>query len=142
MVDPRIYPRIPGVGRVRRDRVRLLVTEPPGSLGASVAPGQFFSGAYGTMKKLAKDYPQRAPGSAGDQRLASYVQQQLSGSEGSQIHGFSVQTEDSTASTAAGDRTLETVTATRPGVGGGTVVIVSHRDATQPHAVADMSGRR
>jgi len=62
-----------------------------------VAPGQFFSGAYGTMKKLAKDYPQRAPGSSGDQRLANYVQQQLSGGKGSQIHGFNVQTEDSTS---------------------------------------------
>jgi len=140
MVDPRIYRGFLVLVAFAVIVFGFSLQNQPGSLGASVAPGQFFSGAYGTMKKLAKDYPQRAPGSAGDQRLASYVQQQLSGSKGSQIHGFSVQTEDSTASTAAGDRTLETVTATRPGVGGGTVVIVSHRDATQPHAVADMSG--
>ena len=94
------------------------------------------------MTKLAKDYPRRAPGSAGDQRLANYVQQQLSGEKGSQIHGFSVQTDDSTAGTPAGDRTLETVTATRPGVGSGTVVVVSHRDATSHTRSPICRGRR
>ena len=140
MVDPRIYRGLLILVAFAVIVFGFSLQSQPGSLGASVAPGQFFSGVYGTMKKLARDYPQRAPGSPGDQRLANYVQQQLSGKNSSQIHGFSVQTADSTTSTAAGDRTLETVTATRPGVGSGTVVVVSHRDATQPHAVADISG--
>lgn len=140
MVDPRIYRGFLVLVAFAVIVFGFSLQNQPASLGATVAPGQFFSGAYATMKKLAKDYPQRAPGSSGDQRLANYVQRQLSGGKGSQIHGFSVKTEDSTLSTAAGDRTLETVTATRPGVRGGTVVVVSHRDATRPHAVADMSG--
>ena len=51
-----------------------------------------------------------------------------------------MQTENFAAQTASGSRVLETVTATRPGLSSGTVVVVSHRDATGSPAVADLSG--
>ncbi len=112
----------------------------PGGLAASIAPGQFFSNTAGTMKWLSGQFPNRAPGSSGDQKLATYVDQQLSGQNGSGITGFSVQTQDFTANTAIGKRILENVTATRPGIGSGTIVVISHRDATASPAIADLSG--
>ncbi|MGH2877817.1 MAG: hypothetical protein ACRDLV_16310, partial [Solirubrobacteraceae bacterium] len=83
---------------------------------------------------LAQRYPNRAPGSAGDRELAGYVADQLQ-----HAGGFSVQTGAFTADTTAGRRTLENVVATRPGLGSGTIVIVSHRDAVGS-GEADLSG--
>ena len=71
MVDPRIYRGFLVLVAFAVIVFGFSLQDQPGSLGASVAPGQFFSGAYGAMTKLAKDYPQREPGSAGDQRLAN-----------------------------------------------------------------------
>lgn len=106
-------------------------------LGTSIAAGQFFSNTAGTMTSLAERFPNRAPGSSGDQGLATYVDQQFATH---QITGFSVRTEETTANTAVGKRVLETVTASRTGLGGGTIVVISHRDATGSPSTADLSG--
>jgi hypothetical protein len=140
MVDPRIYRGFLVLVAFAVIVFGFSLQNQPGGLGTSVAPGQFFSSTAGTMTALAKQFPDRAPGSRGDQGLATYIDQQLSGQDGSGISGFSVQTQDFTANTASGKRILQTVTATRPGIGGGTIVVISHRDATASPAIADLSG--
>ncbi len=112
----------------------------PQAVTSSPSAGQFFSSAYTTMTTLEKQYRDRPPGSETDHNLAAYVAGQLSGQGSSGIRGFSVQTEDYTAQTAAGPQVLENVVATSPGLGGGTIVVVSHRDATGRPATSDLSG--
>ncbi len=51
------------------------------------------------------------------------------GENNSGISGFSVRNDSFSAQTTAGQQTLENVIATRPGLGSGTIVVVSHRDA-------------
>lgn len=106
-----------------------------GPLGTTLAP-QAFSGptAYNTMQMLARQYPNRLPGSAGDRRLAASVAQALR-SDGLLVHRSS-----STAQTTRGPRPLETVTGTLAGPTLGTIVIVAHRDSQRSPAPADLSG--
>jgi hypothetical protein len=134
VVDPRIYRAFLALVAFAVIIFGFSLQNEPHSLGTSIAPGDFFTNAHATVNRLAKEYPDRSPGSPGDQKLAADVAGQLQG------HGFTVQTKDFAAQTASGSRILETVTATRPGLGGGTVVVVSHRDAIGSPAVADLSG--
>ncbi|MGC9220222.1 MAG: hypothetical protein ACP5H2_02565 [Solirubrobacteraceae bacterium] len=99
-----------------------------------------FAQVRSTMATLAASYPRRTPGSPGDLALASYLQAQLSANNPNGIHGFSVRTQSFDAHTPDGPRVLENVVATAPGVGTGTVVLVSHRDASASPATADLSG--
>ncbi len=112
----------------------------PQAVTSSPSTGQFFSDAYGTMTKLASAYPDRTPGSEADRNLATYIDRQLSGQGSLPIKGFSVQTEEYTAKTVDGPQVLENVVATSPGLGGGTIVVVSHRDGTGTPATSDLSG--
>lgn len=103
---------------------------------SSIAAGQFFTGVQGTLDALEQQFPHSAPGSAGDDRLAAYVASYIRG----QVGGFNVQTQSFAADTNAGRRVLENVVATRPGLGTGTIVVVSHRDSSTPSGAADLSG--
>jgi hypothetical protein len=134
VVDPRIYRAFLVLVAFAVIIFGFSLQNQPHSLGTSLAPGDFFADAQATTKSLASEYPDRSPGSQGDQKLAAAVAGQLQG------HGFSVKTENFAAETATGSRVLETVTATRPGLSNGTVVVVSHRDATGSPAQADLSG--
>lgn len=134
MVDPRIYRGFLVLVAFAVIVFGFSLTDQPHSLGTSIAPGQFFSSVGSSMDALAQRYPNRAPGSAGDADLAGYVSGQLQ-----HAGGFSVRTEPFTADTTAGRRTLENVVATRPGLGSGTIVVVSHRDAVGS-GEADLSG--
>lgn len=111
-----------------------LESQPRGA-GGSQTPNQFFSQSYAAMRSLARAYPDRTPGSAGDQALASRVERTLAA-----VKGFRVQTQEWSASTAAGPRVLENVIATSPGVSSGEVVVISHRDAAGSPATASLSG--
>jgi hypothetical protein len=137
MVDPRIYRGFLVLVAFAVIVFGFSLQNRPQGLGTSVAAGQFFSNTESTMDSLATSYPRRAPGSSADQGLANYVAQQFGPGK---IGGFSVRTDDFTANTAAGQRVLETVAATRIGAGTGTIVVVSHRDATASPATADLSG--
>jgi Peptidase family M28 len=86
------------------------------------------------MGNLARDYPSRRPGSAGDDALAGAIAQSF------QHRGFSVSTSSFSGRTVDGTRTLETVTGTRAGLAGGAIVVVAHRDALSSPATADLSG--
>jgi hypothetical protein len=140
MVDIRIYRGLLALVAFAVIVFAFSLQSQPQAVTSSPSAGQFFSGAYTTMTTLAKQYPDRTPGSETDRNLASYVARQLSGQGSSGIHGFSVQTEDYTAQTAEGPQSLENVVASSPGLGVGTIVVVSHRDATGSPAKSDLSG--
>lgn len=135
MLDPRIY-------RASLIAVALAVfvlafslTSQQGPVGSTLAP-EAFNGqnAYSSMVSLAGRYPNRRPGSAGDDDLATHVARAL------RRDGFAVTTRLDTAKTADGKRVIETVTGTRAGLSSGSIVVVAHRDSLGSPSVADLSG--
>ena len=142
MVDPRIYRAGLALVAVGVIVFAFSLTGQPGAASTSLAaPASTAASAFSTMTRLAKDFPNRRPGSAGDRRLAAYVAARLQAAGGTRAAGgFSVSTTDFSAATASGERTLETVTATRPGLTPGAIVVVSHRDAMSSPDTADLSG--
>jgi hypothetical protein len=136
MLDPRIY----RTGLVAIALAVIVVAfslyDQQGSLGATLAPDAFNGqNAYAAMQNLAQGDPNRRPGSAGDDALASQVAQAFRA-----LHGYTVSTSLSTGRTVDGTRTLETVTAVRTGISAGSIVVVAHRDSTSSPATADLSG--
>lgn len=135
MVNPRIY-------RAGFVAVALAVIvfafslqDQPGPATSSLVP-DVFSGqnAYTTMQDIARRYPHRAPGSAADNQLAAFVARSMRG------NGFSVTTHRFSARTAAGERVLKTVIASRAGLSSSTIVVLAHRDASGTGAAAEASG--
>lgn len=111
------------------------LTDQQGALGTNLAPDAFNAqNAYSTLLGLASAYPDRRPGSTGDDALAARVGEVFT------HHGYTVATNTGSARTADGTRTLETVTATRTGFSSGEIVVVAHRDALTSPATADLSG--
>jgi hypothetical protein len=134
MVDPRIYRGFLVLVAFAVIVFGFSLEDQPQSLSTTIAPGQFFGNVGATMDSLAKSYPDRTPGSVGDEQLATYVAGQMH-----QAGGFTVRTDSFSAETTAGKQQLENVIASRPGLGSGTVVVVSHRDAVGS-GEADTSG--
>jgi hypothetical protein len=129
----------------------------PGSLRSTLAPDAFDGPrAYAGLQALAKRYPDRRPGSAGDDRLAAYIAQTLRGLGGpppaggppgqggpssAAGGGFQVSTRQVRAPTIDGARTLTTVIAERPGsTGSSPIAILAHRDSAARGSVAELSG--
>jgi Peptidase family M28 len=114
----------------------------PQPLTSTLAPDAFDgASAFAELKSLAAEFPDRRPGSAGDQRLAARVAQTLEGLGGAGHGGFQVRTRGFQAQTIDGEKTLETVIAQRPGSSGGRpVVIMAHRDAAARGSEAELSG--
>jgi hypothetical protein len=135
MLDPRIY-------RTALIPVALAVivlafslTGQPGPMGTTLAPDAFNAqNATSTLAALAGRYPQRRPGSSGDQALAAYVSKHLAGL------GYSVATDLYTARTVDGKRTLQNITATRTGSQNGQIAIVAARDAVESPDAAGLTG--
>jgi hypothetical protein len=111
-------------------------------LSSSLAPEAFEGArAFATLQGLARQFPERRPGSAGDQRLAAYVAQTLRGLGSAAKGGFAVSSRSVSAPTIEGERTLTTVVAQRPGTTGeAPIVILAHRDAAGRGAEAELSG--
>jgi peptidase M28-like protein len=114
----------------------------PRSLGATLAPDAFQAPrALGELKSLAGSFPDRRPGSRGDEELAARIAHTLEGLGGTAAGGFSVQRNGFSAQTIDGKRSLTTVVATRPGSTNATpVVILAHRDAAGRGSEAELSG--
>lgn len=112
----------------------------PGRLGSTLAPDAFDGArAFSTLKALSAAFPERRPGSAGDRRLARYVAQAIASAGGAR-HGFQVSLHSAHAQTIAGERTLTTVVAERPGsTGESPIAIVAHRDAAARGSAAELS---
>jgi hypothetical protein len=118
------------------------LTAPSSPLTSTLAP-EAFEGerAMAELHGLASAYPDRRPGSAGDEALAAHVAQTIEGLGGTAGGGFSVRTERFAAQTIDGERTLSTVVATRPGSTDATpILILAHRDAAARGAQAELSG--
>ena len=99
-------------------------------LATNLAPDAYGGGyAYATMKTLAHSYPDRRPGSAGDNLLAGYVARQL------HSDGFTVSTDSFRGRTVDGTRTLRNVVGIRAGQVNGSIVVVAHRDALSSPAI-------
>jgi|HubBroStandDraft_3_1064219.scaffolds.fasta_scaffold02274_3 hypothetical protein len=113
-------------------------------LSSTFAPDAFDgTRAFANLQALVKRYPERAPGGAGDDRLAAELAQTLSGSAstGAAGGGFQVTTRRFRAQTIDGTRTLSTVIAQRPGSSGESpIAIVAHRDAAGRDSAAELSG--
>jgi hypothetical protein len=124
-------------------------------LGSTLAPDAF-NGArvYTGLQALVKRFPDRRPGSSGDDALAAYIARSLeelgspSGAstgaqagQGAATGGFQVTTRRVRARTIEGERTLTTVIAERPGsTGESPIAILAHRDAVGRGSAAELSG--
>lgn len=110
-------------------------------LHSTLAPDAFDGArAYATLRQLLSSFPDRRPGSAGDQRLAAYVAQSLRALAGTAGGGFQVSTHSFNARTAEGERTLTDVVALRPGSSGERpIAILAHRDAAARGSAAELS---
>jgi hypothetical protein len=111
-------------------------------LHSTLAPDAFDGGrAYATLRQLLSAYPDRKPGSSGDQGLAADVAGSLHGLAGAAGGGFRVSTHSFSARTAEGQRTLTDVIAVRPGSSGERpIAIIAHRDAVRRGSAAELSG--
>jgi hypothetical protein len=118
------------------------LTARPQPLTSTLAPDAFEGApAFAELKSLAAEFPDRRPGSAGDDGLAKRVAHTLEGLGGAGRGGFQVRTRHFEAQTIDGERTLSTVIAQRAGSSGGTpIVILAHRDAAARGAQAELSG--
>jgi hypothetical protein len=114
----------------------------PTPLTSTLAPDAFEGApAFAELQSMAARYPQRRPGSVGDDELAAHVQRTLEGLGGTAGGGFSVHSLRFQAQTIDGDRTLTNVIAQRPGsISSPPILIVAHRDAAARGAQAELSG--
>lgn len=117
------------------------LTGRPSPLHTTLAPDAFEGQrAFSELTSLAAEFPNRRPGSRGDQALAGYVAGALRGLGGAGAGGFTVRTRHFTAQTIDGERALTTVIASRPGsTGAKPIVILAHRDAPSAGARAELS---
>jgi hypothetical protein len=111
-------------------------------LTSTLAPDAFDgASAFAELRSLTAEFPNRRPGSTGDERLAEHVKRTLEGLGSPGHGGFQVDTDRFTAQTIDGARTLSTVIAQRAGASGAApLVILAHRDASGRGAAAELSG--
>jgi hypothetical protein len=111
-------------------------------LSSTLAPEAFDGArAFAELKSLASHFPDRGPGSTGDDELAAHIAAMLRELGGTAAGGFQVSTQSVRAQTIDGPRTLTTVIARRPGsTGESPIAIVAHRDAATAGSAAELSG--
>jgi hypothetical protein len=111
-------------------------------LRSTLAPDAFEgSPAFAELNALAGEFPDRRPGSRGDQALAAHIANELESLGGTAGGGFTVRTRHFSGQTIDGELPLTTVIAQRPGsTNAKPVVILAHRDAPSAHtARAELS---
>jgi hypothetical protein len=110
-------------------------------LRSTLAPDAFEGRpAFAELTGLAAEFPNRRPGSRGDQALAGHVARELQRLGGTAGGGFTVRTRRFTGQTIDGERQLTTIVAQRPGsTDAKPLVIVAHRDAAAGRARAELS---
>jgi hypothetical protein len=114
----------------------------PRPLSSTLAPDAFEGPrAFADLNALAAQYPHRQPGRAGDDALAAHVAHAIRALGGAAGGGFSVRLHRFSAETAAGERTLTTVVAQRPGATNlAPIAVLAHRDASATGSRAELSG--
>jgi hypothetical protein len=108
----------------------------------TLAPDAFQgSRAFAELQRLAAQFPDRRPSSAGDEALARSVASTLRGLGGTAGGGFSVHVRRREGQTIDSERTLTSVIAVRPGsTSASPIVILAHRDAAARGATGELSG--
>jgi hypothetical protein len=139
MVDPRIYRAALLPVLFALVLLAFSVENRPRPLTTPIAPDAFsgaraFARAYAPGTGLADRFPNRRPGSLGDDRLADTIAAQMAQA------GFRVREVVREAETIDGRRRLRTVIAERTGTVDDRVVVTAHRDAAGPRAEAELSG--
>jgi hypothetical protein len=135
MLDPRIYRAglVPAVLAIVIAAFSL--QDVPSGATTTLAPDAFNGArATRTLEALAREVPDRRPGSAGDRALARRVAETFRGS------GFRVRVRHHAERTIDGTRDLQTVIAVRAGTTPRRIVVLAHRDSAQRQATADLSG--
>ncbi len=115
------------------------LSDRPAPMTSNLAP-EAFQGerAESTLRALQARYPDRRPGSPGDDALANALAGELRALGGAAGGGFAVTEHTVQAQTVEGSRALTTVVAQRPGTtGGAPIAILARRDAL---ATPDGSG--
>ncbi|HET6866103.1 MAG TPA: M28 family peptidase [Solirubrobacteraceae bacterium] len=126
MLDPRIYRTGLMVVVVTVIVVAFSLGNQASPLTTTLVPDAFDGdAAYATMQSLARQYPDRPPGSEADGKIADYVAGTLG------HDGFAVQRSEFEAQTVDGPRTIENVVGTLAGTSPGTIVVVAHRDSVR-----------
>jgi hypothetical protein len=138
MVDPRIYRAALLPVLFALVLLAFSLQNRPRPLTTPIAPDAFagdraFDRAYASGG-LADRFPDRRPGSAGDDRLADTIAAQMAAA------GFRVRDVVSDGDTIDGRRRLRTVIAERTGTIDERIVVVAHRDAAGRRAGAELSG--
>jgi hypothetical protein len=113
----------------------------PTPLTTTLAPDAFEGRrAFAELHTLAARFPDRRPGSAGDEALAGYVTATLRGLGGAGSGGFAVHVRHVEGQTIDGSRRLTTVIAARPGSTSATpILILAHRDAAAAGSPGELS---
>ncbi|MEA2220663.1 MAG: hypothetical protein QOJ35_3289 [Solirubrobacteraceae bacterium] len=137
MTDPRLYRAALVPVMFALVLLAFSLENSPRPLTAALAPDAFagdraFQRAYGSGG-LADRFPDRRPGSLGDERLADAVAAQMHEA------GFRVRTTVHDGQTIDGRRALRTVIAERTGTVDERIVVVAHRDAAGHRADAELS---
>jgi hypothetical protein len=103
--------------------------------------GQGAAPQPGSLRALARAFPQRAAGSAGDDALASRVAALLGARDpGTHRPAFQVERLSAPGRTADGRGDLETVVGTRPGLSNRRIVVLADRDSADAPGLAQLSG--
>ncbi|MFP5364469.1 MAG: hypothetical protein ACLGI5_17260 [Thermoleophilia bacterium] len=139
MIDPRIYRAALVPVLFAFVLLAFSLENRPQPLRTPLAPDAFqgdraFERAYDPGEGLSDRFPDRRPGSAGDNALAATVASQMRSA------GFGVRTVRHEADTIDGRQTLRTVIARRAGTIDEQIVVVAHRDAAGRRAEAELSG--
>jgi Peptidase family M28 len=138
MLDPRIYRNGLMIVVVALIVLAFSLGSQAPPLTANLVPDAFNGpNAYGLMTSLAATYPDRRPGSDGDNGVADDVAHAL------RRDGFQINRTVFSAQTIDGPRTIQTVTGTLAGTTPGTIVVVAHRDSEHVGGAgspADLSG--
>jgi Peptidase family M28 len=110
------------------------VTSPKGAADAFDGERAFGGKAAlrNSLAELARSFPSRAPGSAGDRALADRVAETLGTPDRTGRPAFRVSRE--------GTGEIETVVGVRPGLSSRRIVVLSHRDAASRPGLAELSG--
>jgi hypothetical protein len=137
MLDPRIY-RAALLPVVLAIVVAAFSLENrPRPIGTTLAPDAFVGlDARKQLDTLAARFPDRRPGSPGDDALAAEIAAQFR----SLSSTFQVRTVRFEGETIDGERTLTTVLATQAGAPAPQLVVMAHRDAAGHGARAELSG--
>lgn len=120
----------------------LSLTDRTSPLAASLAPNAFEgSWAVQQLQALSREFPSRPPGGPADDALARRVARTIEGLGPPSSGGFHVRTYTAHGQTIVGERSLETVVASRPGTTSeAAIVVIAHRDSAWTGSQAELTG--